>query len=63
MAGLCLDFKKPPKFFQSGCTSLHFHQLAFPPAVYKGSFFPTSSPTHVGGVFDDGYFNRGKVES
>jgi hypothetical protein len=27
-------------------------------------FFPTSSPTHVvGGVFDDGYFNMGEVES
>jgi hypothetical protein len=32
--------------------------------MYKGSFFPTSSPTHVGGgVFDDSYSNRGKVES
>jgi hypothetical protein len=40
------------------------HQLAYPPAVYKGSFFPTSSPTHVvGGIFDDGYSNRGEVES
>jgi hypothetical protein len=40
------------------------HQLAFPPAVYQGSFFPTSSPTYVvGGVFDDGYSNRGEVES
>jgi hypothetical protein len=35
------------------------HQLAFPPAVYKDSFFSTSSPTPVvGGVFDDGYSNR-----
>jgi hypothetical protein len=32
--------------------------------VYEGSIFPTSLPTHiVGGVFDDGYFNRGEVES
>jgi hypothetical protein len=32
------------------------HQLAFPPAVYEGFFFPTSLPTPVGGgVFDDGY--------
>jgi hypothetical protein len=31
--------------------------------VYKGSFFSTSSPTPVvGGVFDDGYSNRGEVE-
>jgi hypothetical protein len=31
--------------------------------VYKGSFFPTSSPTPVGGgVFDNGYSNRGEVE-
>jgi hypothetical protein len=34
------------------------HQFAFPPAVYEGSFFPTSLPTPVGGgVFDDGYSN------
>jgi hypothetical protein len=34
------------------------YQLAFPLAVYEGSFFPTSSPTPVvGGVFDDGYSN------
>jgi hypothetical protein len=40
------------------------HQLSFPPAVYEGSFFPTSWPTHVvGSVFDDGYSNRGEVES
>jgi hypothetical protein len=40
------------------------HQLAFPPAVDQGSFFPTSLPTHVGGgVFDDGYSNRVEVES
>jgi hypothetical protein len=26
-------------------------QLAFPPAVYKGSFFPTSSPTLLLAVF------------
>jgi hypothetical protein len=35
------------------------HQLAFPPALYEVSFFPTSLPTPVGGgVFDDGYSNR-----
>jgi hypothetical protein len=29
-----------------------------------GFLFPTSSPTPVGGgVFDDGYSNRGEVES
>jgi hypothetical protein len=27
------------------------------------SFFPASSPTPVGGVADDGYSNRGEVES
>jgi hypothetical protein len=46
-------------FFQSG-----LHWLAFPPAVYDCSFFPTSSPTSVVfGVFDDGYSNMGEVES
>jgi hypothetical protein len=31
--------------------------------MYKGSFFPTSSPTPVvGGVSYDGYSNRGEVE-
>jgi hypothetical protein len=49
---------KPPIFFPEW-----LHQLAFPPAVYKGSFFPTFSPTHVVGVFDDDYSNRGEVES
>jgi hypothetical protein len=50
---------KSPMFFPEW-----LHHLAFPPAVYEGSFFPTSSPTHiVGGVFDDGYSNRGEVES
>jgi hypothetical protein len=30
----------------------------------EGSFFPTSSPTPVvGDVFDDGYSNKGEVES
>jgi hypothetical protein len=36
------------------------HQVAFPPAVYEGSFFPT---TPVVGVFGDSYSNRGEVES
>jgi hypothetical protein len=33
--------------------------------MYKGSFSPTSlaTPIVVGGVFDDGYSNRGEVES
>jgi hypothetical protein len=32
--------------------------------VFEGSFFLISSPTPVvGGVFDDGYSNRGEVES
>jgi hypothetical protein len=40
------------------------YYFAFPPAVYEGSFFSTSSPTPVsGGVFDDSYSNRGEVES
>jgi hypothetical protein len=31
--------------------------------MYKGSFFPTSSPTPVvGGVFDDSYSKKGEVE-
>jgi hypothetical protein len=52
-------FKKPPYCFPEW-----LHQIAFPPTMYKGSFFPTSSPTHVGGgVFEDGYSNRGEVES
>jgi hypothetical protein len=40
------------------------YYLTFPPAVYEGSFFPTASLTFVvGGVLDDGYSNRGEVES
>jgi hypothetical protein len=40
------------------------HQLAFPPEVYEGSPFLTSSPIYVvGGVFDDGYSKRSEVES
>jgi hypothetical protein len=40
------------------------YQLEFPPTMYKHSFIPTSLPTHaVGGVFDDGYSNRGELES
>jgi hypothetical protein len=39
-------------------------QLSFPPAVYHSFFFSSSSSTHVvSGVFDDGYSNRGEVES
>jgi hypothetical protein len=35
-----------------------------PTSSVEGSFFPTSLPTNViGGVFDDGYSNRGEVES
>jgi hypothetical protein len=46
-------------FFQSGCTSLHSHQQC-----KKGSFFPESSPIPVVcGVANDGYSNRGEVES
>jgi hypothetical protein len=51
--------KKPPYIFPAW-----LHYLALPPAVYQGSFFITSSPTPVvSGVFDDGYSNRGEVES
>jgi hypothetical protein len=40
------------------------YQLAFPPTVDYGSFVPAISPTHfIVGVFDDGYSNRGEVES
>jgi hypothetical protein len=47
-------FLKASKFF--------FRLVA--PAVCEGSFFCTSLPTPVvGGVFDDGYSNRGEVES
>jgi hypothetical protein len=36
--------------FKSDCNSLHYHSSA----VYKGSFYPTSSPAPVvRGVFDD----------
>jgi hypothetical protein len=58
MTYLGLDFKKPPNFFPDW-----LHQLAFPLAVYEGSFFLASSPTHVAGVFDAGCSNRGEVES
>jgi hypothetical protein len=34
-----------------------------PTTVYEGSFSPASSPTFVGGVFDDGYSNRVEMES
>jgi hypothetical protein len=52
-------FKKPPY-----CFPKWLHQLTFPPAVYEGSFFPTSLPTFVvGGVFDDSYSNKSEVES
>jgi hypothetical protein len=59
MEDLCLIFKKPPNFFPEW-----LYQLAFLPAVYEGSFVPTFLPTPVvSGVFDDGYSNRGEVES
>jgi hypothetical protein len=48
MADLCLGFYEAYKFFS--------RLVAFPPAVYKGSFSPTSSPTHVvGGIFYGSY--------
>jgi hypothetical protein len=50
--------KKSPNFFPEW-----LHLLAFPSAVDQGSFFPTSLPTHVSGVFDDGYSKRGEMES
>jgi hypothetical protein len=31
--------------------------------VYKGSFFPTSSPIPVGGVFDDGWLEMVSIFS
>jgi hypothetical protein len=40
------------------------YYLTFPPTVYEGSFFPESSPTFGGGgVFDNSYSNRDKMES
>jgi hypothetical protein len=52
LVDLCLDFEEASKFF------FRVLALAFPPAVYKDSFFPTSPPTPVvGGVFDGGYSN------
>jgi hypothetical protein len=57
MAVLCVVLEEPPYFFPEW-----LHQLAFPLAVYEGSFFPASSPTFVvGGVLDDSYFNRWNV--
>jgi hypothetical protein len=59
MADLCLVFvKKPPYCFPKG-----LYQLAFPKAVYEGSFFPVSSPTFaVDIVLDDNYSNSSEVE-
>jgi hypothetical protein len=58
MSDLCLVFKKPPYFFPQW-----LHQLAFSPAVYKGSFFPTSSPAPVGGGVLNFNSDRDDVES
>jgi hypothetical protein len=43
--------------FHNGCTH-------FSPAVYEGSFFPTSSPTFVVVcILEDNHSNRSEVES
>jgi hypothetical protein len=45
------------------CFPEWLYYLVLPPTMNEGSFFSTSSPTPVGGVFDYGYSNRGEVES
>jgi hypothetical protein len=59
MADLFLFFKEGSILFSRVVV------LAFiPTSSIEGSFFPTSLPVPVvGGVFDDGYSNRGEVES
>ena len=46
MVVLFLVFKKPPY-----CFPQWLHQITFPPTVYKGPLFSTSSPTFVICVF------------
>jgi hypothetical protein len=57
MAVLFLIFKEPPYYFPKW-----LYYLTLPPAVYEGSFFPTSSPTVVVGLPDGSYSNRSEVE-
>jgi hypothetical protein len=46
------------------CFPKWFYYLTFLPAVYEGSFNPTSLLTFVGGgVLDARHSNRGEVES
>jgi hypothetical protein len=58
IADLCLDFKEASIVF-----SRVVAPACIPTSSVQGSIFPTSSPIHVvGGVFDDGYYNRDEVE-